>query len=253
MTKPYQRAFLIGALLFVGVALKMLSRHSGPWSTYPLSELRFLVAAWIVAALLVGFVCTRFQALRSWVNVGVLTVIGWFAVMGLTLAVLAARPTQTERRHFATTDEMMVHFADEAAQWVKQDTGIDLDYSLGSVGIVETQLDGLSKQFNKSHPQKGMFGQAAAYGAYVGEVIRKKYGGTWAVDDRVGGIRSYPLTIKSNQVFYPVAWCWRRIVNGEEDNIIRKVEILTTPGVLKGLVVGATNEQSSGVNTSEKP
>jgi hypothetical protein len=244
MSNPFLRAFLVGAIWFAAVSLKMVSRHSGHWSTFPLENLRFVAIGWIVTAVLLGFAGQRFQTLRSWSILAVSTLAGSLAVMGLILALVSSRPKQAGPPQFATTDEMMVYFAKEAAKWVKQDKGIELDYSMSSIKVVEEQLGGLSRQVDKSNPQKGMFGQAASYGAYIGEVVRKRFGGTWAVDHPVGGARSYPMTTKSNQVIFPVGWCWKRIINGEEDNVYFKAEMLLLPNTLTNVPNAATNGPS---------
>ena len=50
----YFRAFASRAVWFGAIATNMISRHSGPWSTYPLRNFRVLVGAWIITALLFG-------------------------------------------------------------------------------------------------------------------------------------------------------------------------------------------------------
>ena len=252
IANPFVRTLLVGSIWFVALALKMVSRHSGHWSTFPLGNLRFGALASIVTAVLLGFAGIRFQALRSWAIIALSTVVGWFAVMGLILALAPSGPKQAELPKFATTDEMMVYFAGEATKWVKQDKAIDLNYSMDSIKVVEEQLAGLSQRVDKSNPQKGMFGQAMGYGAYIGEVVRKHYGGTWAVDHPVAGARSYPLTTKSNQVIFPVGWCWKRIINGGEDNVYLKAEMLLSQNVLTNVASVVTNRQAAVTNANEK-
>lgn len=48
---PYLRTLGLGAVWFAAVALKMLSRHPGHWSTYPPKNFLVLVIAWIITAL----------------------------------------------------------------------------------------------------------------------------------------------------------------------------------------------------------
>lgn len=126
----------------------------------------------------------------------------------------------------------MKHFASEAAKWVKEDKGVDLDFSFESIKLIEAQLDGLSKKVNRSNPQPGMRGQAMSYGAYVGEVFRRKMGGSWAEDHPTGGEKSYPLTTRSNTVIFPLMWGWKRVINGEEDNIYLKAVLFTQADVV---------------------
>ena len=219
---PYLRAFIVGFIWFAAVAFKMVSRHPGHWSTYPPQNLISISVAFLVAALLLGVLATRFEKLRSWLGICIGTVVGSFAIMSLMLLLAQQSRKPAMPPQFKNTDEMMVYFAGKAAEWVKADRKIDLDYSFDSIQIIEEELARLSKDVDKTNPQKGTFGLATGYGAYVGEVLRRRDGGTWAVDDPIVGDHAYPLTLKSNSTVYPVGWCWKRLTVGEEDNVYHK-------------------------------
>lgn len=228
-SSPYVRTFVVGAIWFGAVAFKMISRHTSHWSTYPPRNLVTLLVAWIVTALLLGVIASRFQTIRSWWAVGLGTVAGSLLVMKLMLFMVEQR-SPPSLPDFRTADEMMVYFASEAAKWVKEDQGIELDYTLDSVNHIERQLSKLSGEVNKTNPPPGTFGQASCYGAYIGEVFRRLEGGVWALDHETAGTRSFPLTIKSNSVIFPVGWCWKRIMNGEEDDVYLKARMFAQMG-----------------------
>ena len=66
----------------------------------------------------------------------------------------------------------------------------------------------------------------SAYRAYIGEVIRRSTGGArWERDHPVAGQKSYPLTW-SGGVSFPMAWCYKRMVNEPEDNVCNKYPYL---------------------------
>lgn len=222
VSSPYFRTFVAGAVWFGAVALKLVSRHPGP---YPARNFVVLVVAWIITALLLGVAATHFERLRSWWGIGLGTVAGSFVVLNLMLFTVerAHRPPPAPK--FKSTDEMMAHFAGEAAKWVKKDRDINLDYSLESVRVVEQELGRISKDVDSANPKPGTFGIAMGYGAYIGEVFRRRDGGSWAVDHPAGGARSYPLTTKSNAVIFPIGWCWKRLISGEEDNVYHKAMV----------------------------
>ena len=180
----------------------------------------------LISGLLVGLIASRFERWQSWWTIGAGTIVGWFALMGLMLLIMRLAYPTTNDPKFSNAGEMMKYFASEAAQWVKQDKGIDLNYSFDSINLIEEQLAQLSKTVDKANPQPGMRGQAMGYGAYVGEVLRRKDGGFWSADHPNAGERSYPLTLKSNIVVFPVMWSWKRIINGEEDNVYHKAVAL---------------------------
>jgi len=231
ISTPYVRTFTAGAVWFAAVGFKMLARHSGHWSTFPPRNLIVLVFAWVITALLLGVLATRFQKLRSWWGIGLGTVVGSFVVPGLMLFTAVKVYGPPAPPEFKSTDEMMAYLATETTRWVKKDRGIDLDYSIDSIKIIEEELDRISGRVDKANPQEGTFGLATGYGAYIGEVLRRRDGGSWAVDHSVGGPRSYPLTTKSNTTVFPVGWCWKRLTIGEEDNVYHKVLLFSQGGL----------------------
>jgi hypothetical protein len=226
IANPFSRALTVGAVWFAAVALKMVSRHSGHWSTYPPRNFIVLVVGWIITALLLGLAASRFERLRSWWGIGLGTVVGSVVVLGIILVTVEGRYGRPSSPTFKSTDEMMTYFAAEAAKWVKKNKGVDLDYSLDSIKVVEDELGRISKEVNKANPQPGIFGLATGYGAYIGEVFRRRDGGFWSVDHPVAGTHSYPLTTKSNNTIFPVGWCWKRLTNGEEENVYIKAAMV---------------------------
>jgi hypothetical protein len=51
------------------------------------------------------------------------------------------------------------------------------------------------------------------------------HNGTWAVDHKVAGPGSFPIRWGEHEAF-PIGWCGKRIVNGEEDNVWFKFQLL---------------------------
>lgn len=182
-----------------------------------------LVGAWIITGLLLGVLAARFDKMRSWLSVGLATMAGSIVVLWLMLLTVEKIYGLSPAPTFNNADDMMVYFANEAARWVKKDRNINLDYSVDSAKIVEEELARISSDVDRANPQAGTFGLAMGYGAYVGEVIRRRHGGSWAMDHPLGGPRSYPLTTGSNSTVFPVGWCWKRLTVGEEDNVYHKV------------------------------
>ena len=244
--RPYLRTFGFGAIWFGCVAVTMLSRHPGDWASYPPRNFVVLIVAWVLTALLLGWVATRFEWLRCWVAVGLGTLVGSLVVLGSMLLIVQRAYQPAAPANFKNTDEMMVYLAGEAAKWVKADRDIELDYSVESIKVVEEELSRIAKEINRENPQQGTFGTAMGYGAYVGETFRRRDGGSWTTDHPTGGERSFPLTLKSNTVIFPVAWCWKRLVNGEEDNVYHKALLFESAG---GLEFPATNQANDKVLT----
>lgn len=127
---------------------------------------------------------------------------------------------------FANLDEQMRWLANEAIDMTKREHGEILDYSTASIQSVEKVLGKLHDDVVSGKLREGQRGLAIAYGAYVGECIRRAHPPAhWELDHDIGGAGTYPLFWKGGCSF-PVSWCYKRIMNGEEDNIWFKFEIL---------------------------
>lgn len=131
---------------------------------------------------------------------------------------LQMRRKATPERTFASTDEFILWLADEAVKDAEQQDHTKLDYSVESIKTVEQILGRLHGQWVKNPSSVSAKGLGSAYGAYIGEVIRRsEQGARWERDDATGE-KSYPL-IWSAGHSYPMAWCYHRILNGDEDNV----------------------------------
>jgi hypothetical protein len=140
------------------------------------------------------------------------------------------RRKKSSKKNFKNTDEFVQWLASEAIKDARRQNHVELDYSVESIRRVDDVLASLHNQYLKNAPSVSLNGQASSYGAYVGEVIRRSEpGAKWAIDDPVGGEKSYPI-IWGGGHSYPMAWCYRRIVNGPEDNVWVKYQALKARG-----------------------
>jgi hypothetical protein len=141
----------------------------------------------------------------------------FLAVVGLTVLRLQRR--RDTKMEFKSTQAQMEYLASEAVKMADQNFGVKLDYSPDSVKQVEKVLGQLHDEYIRTKPTGGVRGLAMAYGAYIGEVIRRNETDVrWERSDAVGGENSYPLIWRGGSS-YVCAWCFRRITNGDEDNV----------------------------------
>jgi hypothetical protein len=97
--------------------------------------------------------------------------------------------------------------------------GTALDYSVESVQAVERVLAKYYEAGLLSEDQRIRIG--TKYGAYVGEVARRKWGGYWKRDHPQAGADSYPLRSRELDMF-PMTWCVKRLAYGPSDNVWNK-------------------------------
>jgi len=124
---------------------------------------------------------------------------------------------------------LMQQRAQEAVERAESEYEITLDQSPASVERVDEILGRLHERHAASKLSEAEVNhESLTWGAYVGEVIKKVRPGEWAQDSAVGGPFSLPIvyTQEENSESFPVRWCRKRIVNGDEDNIWHKFSIL---------------------------
>lgn len=128
---------------------------------------------------------------------------------------------------------MMPMLADEAVKFAAGH-GVTLDYTPESVERVEPILADLHEsRISGQLSDRDLNLHAHRFGAYIGEVLRRTYGGHWTEDHEVAGPKTFPIHWKDGQSF-PVGWCGKRILNGDEDNVWHKFQVVTSDEYLKG-------------------
>jgi hypothetical protein len=134
--------------------------------------------------------------------------------------------------------------ADTAVQEARDHYVISLDYSPDSIKQVDDILGKVHDQYVHSHDDKMMAHEATTWGAYLGEVIRRKYGGNWGVDEPKVD-QPFPLHgLKSTS--FPIAWAVKRIRNGDEDNVYIKYQLIVSPEYDKQILAYSKARHKSG-------
>ena len=130
------------------------------------------------------------------------------------------------KRQFKTTDDLIQYLSSGAVDDARINHQIHLQYSIDSIHQVEALLGQLHEKYLKDPQSIAVNGLSSAYGAYIGEVIRRtELGAHWERDHEVAGEKSYPLTSGGGASF-PMGWCYKRIVDGEEDNVWVKYSMI---------------------------
>jgi hypothetical protein len=123
---------------------------------------------------------------------------------------------------YGSINEKMEHQASVVVESIKAESGLVLNYTIGSIKYIETPLNKLAGTIGKAEPAKAI-SEAETYGAYVGECLRKQLGGEWA-EDQAEGKPVYRLKTSSGLAFTPATWCYERITGTEKQNVYRRVQ-----------------------------
>jgi hypothetical protein len=129
--------------------------------------------------------------------------------------IIEERPAKPNLENIAT---FISYACDAAVADAKKFDGVNLDYSVGSIKSVDTILGRMHDSYVRNPGSVHLNGISIEYGAYVGEVIRRSEPNAYWTKDSELGEKIYPLHWGADEAF-PIAWCSKRIINGDEDSI----------------------------------
>jgi len=116
-------------------------------------------------------------------------------------------------------------YARAAVEYSRSTLGVNLDYSVQSVESVEQILSDLYLKLPRSYfarillrafTGKKLETACKTFGSYIGEVLRRKRGGTWEVDPRFG---NQLCLRKDGSCICPAAKVHKRLTNGPDDSV----------------------------------
>lgn len=112
-----------------------------------------------------------------------------------------------------------------AIEIAENDYDADLDFSNKSIDEIERILGDIFKQTGGTNISKReLVILSMIFGSYIAEVVERNFdGGRLEKDHPQVGQDSYPYYLGPS-VFFPINWCYKRLTNGEEDNVSDKYE-----------------------------
>jgi hypothetical protein len=126
-----------------------------------------------------------------------------------------------------TISDVMQAYAQDAVDLARERFSIDLDYSEGSIKDVESILTTmyyalptglLSRLLRRRPADEQIWQMAKMWGGYVGEVMRRQWGGEWTSATEAMPGTVITLCIHGSDI-YPPAKVYKRLVNGSEDSV----------------------------------
>lgn len=101
----------------------------------------------------------------------------------------------------------------------------NLDYSERSIEEVEKILSDIQINYKETGDEEGLLGISFEFGLYITAVIEKHYGtGKLEQSHKDFGENSFPFYWNGGTLF-PCSWCYKRIFDGESDDIRYKYRI----------------------------
>src|SRR2546423_8205547 len=114
---------------------------------------------------------------------------------------------------------MMLAFADEAVKMAREGFEMELDFSESSLQKVEQILSHLANEMPESAGDTAIDEMSKVWGGYLGEVVRRRWGGEWTIDYYPGGqYLIITLNVGGSKLF-PSMKVNRRLTEGPSEDL----------------------------------
>ena len=119
-----------------------------------------------------------------------------------------------ESQNFADLGSMMEGYARAAADLARSGFARKLDFTSDSIDTLDEVLVLVSES-----PELDVDFEVRLWGAYLGEVLRRRYAGTWEMTPYPGGAVAVPAVDVRGSRLFPLIKVYRRLTMGEEEDL----------------------------------
>ena len=109
---------------------------------------------------------------------------------------------------------MMEGYAQSAAECAEREFGQKLDFTSESVD----GLDEILVRVGES-PELDLDFEVRLWGSYLGEVLRRRYAGSWEMTQYPGGVAAVPAVEARGSRLFPLMKVYRRLTVGDEEDL----------------------------------
>ena len=132
------------------------------------------------------------------------------------------RRKQLEDATFPDLDTMMAAYAASAVEAAREDYRQRLDYNSESMVAFEAVLSELAEKRELDYDF-----EVKLWGSYLGEVLRRRYAGTWEMTQYPGGVAAVPAIEVRGSRLFPLMKVYRRITMGDAESIAAFFDMVT--------------------------
>jgi hypothetical protein len=119
-----------------------------------------------------------------------------------------------ESSPFPDLGAMMEGYARAASEWARDEFRQKLDFSSDSVDT----LDDILVLVGES-PELDLDFEVRLWGSYLGEVLRRRYAGSWEMTPYPGAAVTVPAVDVRGSRLFPLMKVYRRLTTGEEEDL----------------------------------
>jgi hypothetical protein len=117
---------------------------------------------------------------------------------------------------------MMEGYARAAVEFAQRDFQQKLDFTSDSID----GLDDILVMVGES-PELDLDFEVRLWGSYLGEVLRRRYAGSWEMTPYPGGAVSVPAVDVRGSRLFPLMKVYRRLTTGEEEDLRAFFSVVT--------------------------
>jgi len=119
-----------------------------------------------------------------------------------------------ESTSFPDLGAMMEGYSRAAADLAASEFKLKLDFTSDSID----SLDEILVRVGES-PELDIDFEVRLWGAYLGEVLRRRYAGSWEMTQYPGGVAAVPAVELRGSRLFPLMKVFRRLTEGEEEDL----------------------------------
>jgi hypothetical protein len=119
-----------------------------------------------------------------------------------------------EATEFPDLGAMMEAYARAAAGLARDELHRELDFSSDSIDVLDDVLVLVGES-----PELDVDFEVRLWGSYLGEVLRRRYAGTWEMTQYPGGAVAVPAVEVRGSRLFPLLKVYRRLTTGEEEDL----------------------------------
>ena len=119
-----------------------------------------------------------------------------------------------EATEFPDLGSMMEGYALAAAGHAHSEFHRELDFSAESIDTLDDVLVLVGES-----PEVDLDFEVRLWGSYLGEVLRRRYAGTWEMTQYPGGAVAVPAVEVRGSRLFPLLKVFRRLTTGEEEDL----------------------------------
>jgi hypothetical protein len=132
------------------------------------------------------------------------------------------RRQQLESASYPDLDSMMEAYAGAAVTIAREAYRQRLDFDSGSMVAFEAVLSELAEKTTLDYDY-----EVRLWGGYLGEVLRRRYAGSWEMTQYPGGVAAVPAVEVRGSRLFPLMKVYRRLTMGEAESIAAFFDMVT--------------------------